>query len=585
MAILIESIIYKIISKFHLLHILIIYTYFYKLSNGVDFNNHGYFNFICGVFIIFVIILALIPFNLFIYFYKKNKFYTIIYICFLCIIFFSYLKIINSYINCKDWPKGLNNSYINNNIYIHGCIIKYPKFCLYKIGKYIFDFTKWKNVRCNENKKDTKKILLKFSKFHYINKNSKKIGFPLINKSSKLLLNFNENNNLMLNFVKENLVDMDNIDLVNKIYKKNKPEYIIDYTRNPFGEIKINLNYNETLSKERKILEKNSSPYSKNIIILYVDSVSRAYSIRQLKKTLKFFEIFMSYKGGYNKKYPSEKFHSFQFFKYHSFDGNTFVNYPRLLYGNIAGKNIIRITKYFKENGYVTSYSNDQCMRDTSVTLHNYSFEEICDHELILCDPNFKNINSQVKRCLYNKISTAHLYEYGNQFWRKYKKNRKFLIIASNDGHEGTLEILKYYDNILYNFLTHLFKDNLLKDTAIFLLSDHGTKMPSPYYLIDFFKIEESLPMLYIIFNDRKNISYINQYNFILKNQQILITAYDIYNTIANLIYGDDYELILNKTDRNDTPKSPFGQSLFNYIDSKRRKPQNYKKMVLNICK
>ena len=396
---------------------------------------------------------------------------------------------------------------------------------------------------------------------------------------------YSDYNNSMMEFIKENLVDMDKIDLANKIYKKNKPEYIVDYTKNPFGELKINLNYNETLSKERKKLEKNSSPYSKNIIILFIDSVSRAYSIRQLKKTLSFFEKFMSFKGGYNKKNPSEKFHSFQFFKYHSFKGYTFENYPRLFYGNIAGKNIIRITKYFKDNGYVTCYSSELCLRDNTYTIHNFTYEEICDHELIICDPNKRSILSQVKRCLYNKITTAHLYEYGNQFWRKYKKNRKFLFIVSNDGHEGTLEILKYVDNILYNFLIQLFKDNLLKETTIFLLSDHGTSLPSPYYLIDFFKIEKSLPMLYIICNDRKNISYNNQYSFILKNQQILITAYDIYNTIANLIYGDDYELILNKTDKKDTPKSSLGQSLFNYINSKRRKPKKYKKMTLNICK
>ena len=487
--------------------------------------------------------------------------------------------------NCKDWPKGLNNSYIDNNEYIHGCVIKFPIFCPYKLGKYIFDFTRWKNIKCGENNKDTKKVLLKFSKFSYINKHTKKIGFPLINKSPELLLNFNERNNFMLKFVKENLVDMDNKKLVNKIYKKNMPEYIVDYTKNHFGEIKIILNYNETLSKERKKLEKNSSPYSKNIIILFIDSVSRAYSIRQLKKTLKFFEKFMTFNGGYNKKYPSEKFHSFQFFKYHSFNGYTYVNYPRLFYGNTAGKNIIRITKYFKDNGYVTSYSNDLCLRDNAVTSHNYSYEEICDHELIICDPNKRSTNSQVKRCLYNKISTDYLYEYGNQFWRKYNKNRKFLCIVSNDGHEGTLEILKYVDNILYKFLTQLFKDNLLKDTTVFLLSDHGSSMPSPYYLIDFYNIEISLPMLYIICNDRKNISYNNQYSFILKNQQILITAYDIYNTIANIIYGDNYELILNKTGKKDTPKSALGQSLFNYINSKKRNPKNYKKMVLNICK
>ena len=360
-----------------------------------------------------------------------------------------------------------------------------------------------------------------------------------------------EHNNTLIKYIKEKLVDMDNEILVREIYKEDKPEIIVDYTNNPSGEIKIDLKFNKTLSEERKKLEKNSIIYATNIIVLYIDSISRAYSVRQLKKTLKFIEQFISFKGGYNKKFPLENFHSFQFFKYHSFRGYTFENYPRIFYGNKAGRNIIRITKYFKDNGYITSYSNEMCLRDVSATMHNMSYEEVGDHELIICDPNRKHANALVKRCLYNKLTTAHLYEYGKQFWRKYKDNRRLLIIASNDGHEGTLEILKYLDNTIFNFLNELFNDNLFKDTTIFLLSDHGTAMPSPYYMTNFFQYERFLPMLYIICNDRKNITYNSQYQYIVKNQQILITAYDIYNTFSNLLYGDAYKLLQNKTDEN----------------------------------
>ena len=41
----------------------------------------------------------------------------------------------------------------------------------------------------------------------------------------------------------------------------------------------------------------------------------------------------MAYEGYYHAKYLSEKFHSFQFFKYHSFKGHTTINYPFLFYG------------------------------------------------------------------------------------------------------------------------------------------------------------------------------------------------------------------------------------------------------------
>ena len=197
-----------------------------------------------------------------------------------------------------------------------------------------------------------------------------------------------------------------------------------------------------------------------------------------------------------------------------------------------------------KENGYVTSYATDFCQKDKTRTLHDLTKAELYDHQLILCDPNVINFNSVVKRCLYGQINSYHLYEYGNQFWRKYKNNRKFSLIAVNDGHEGTLEVLKYSDDIIFNFLNSLYNDNLLKDTSIFLLSDHGCDMPSGYYIYQFYRHTSALPMLFIIINDRKNIDYSKQYFYIQENQQTFITAYDIYNTISNLIYGDNYSII-----------------------------------------
>ena len=65
---------------------------------------------------------------------------------------------------------------------------------------------------------------------------------------------------------------------------------------------------------------------SNNVLIIYIDSVSRQNSIRELKKTLEFFEKFIHYKGGLNEKYPNENYHSFEFFKYHAFEGFTSIN-------------------------------------------------------------------------------------------------------------------------------------------------------------------------------------------------------------------------------------------------------------------
>ena len=146
----------------------------------------------------------------------------------------------------------------------------------------------------------------------------------------------------------------------------------------------------------------------------------------------------------------------------------------------------------------MTSEAIDWCGIDNIRTYHNFTNEDIYDHLLSLCDPNNENFNLNTIRCLYEKQNFEHLVEYTTQFWEKYKNNRKYSLIIANHAHEGTLTVVKYLDDIIYKFLNNLFNNNFLKDTIIFLLSDHGTGMPSIYYSTDFFKIEGNLPILLI---------------------------------------------------------------------------------------
>ncbi len=358
----------------------------------------------------------------------------------------------------------------------------------------------------------------------------------------------------------------------------NIPEVSIDYSKNKIGKINVNLNFNKTLSEERKKLEVNTIPYSNNILILYIDSVSRANSLRQLHKTLKFFEKFMSYRGNKNPNFPSHNFHSFQFFKYHSFSSYTAGNYPIIFYGNHRNKMNKYITLYLKKNGFITGYSADNCVVDFTRSLHSFTSDDIYDHQYVMCDPNYKTIYSEFK-CFYGKNYYDHMFEYMDQFWRNYKNNRKFSLLLSNFAHQSSLEVLQKMDNIIYDYFNNLFKDNLLKDTSIFLLSDHGLALPSIYKLNDFFQYELQLPMLYLIINDRKNETYESQYKYINKNQQSFITAFDIYNTIIHIIYGKRY--VTNKIKG---IKSKYGRSLFTYINSKLRSPKNYTFMAKTVC-
>ena len=569
-------------SKLHLIHLLFVFIIFVYYHHGFAFYDHGMYNILVFLLLLFFHIIIILLFKLIVFIFKiKNKIKRLLKL-FIALLFLLIYKYNFPDIKCDGWEKGLNNTSIENNEQKYGCRIKFPKYCQYKLFSPIQDYTKILGVNCSIKKSNSRDIIFKKTSSlnsFYINKNTTKFGFPFTNKDIIGCLD-GMDTDILKRYVLENLFDVDN-----NLNNFSEPEIIVDFSKDPFGDFNINLKYNETLSKERKNFENKTIPYSKNLMIIYIDSVSRANSIRQLNKTLSFFEKFISFEGGFNEKYPDEKFHSFQFFKYHSFEGRTAGNYPKLYYGNRReAKNIIRINKYFKDNGYITNYCCDLCKKDNSRTLHDSSLEELYDYQLLLCDPNVERYHKPTKKCLYGNNDVSYLFDYSEKFWRLYQNNRKFSNIIINGAHEGTMEVLKYYDDIIYNYLVSLYNDNFLKDTSIFLLSDHGVGLQSIYYIFDFYVYENNLPMLYVIINDRKNVSYQEQYFNIKQNQQTFITAYDIYNTFNHLLYGNKYKNILNLTDVNPTPKSPLGISLFDEIDQKFRKSINYEFMSHNVC-
>ena len=565
--------------KIHLIHLVIVFLLFYQYSHNYYFYDHGMYNIIVFIFVLIINLFVLLLLKTIIIIFKiKNKINIVLKLFIIIILYIIYnYKIPNFY--CDDWVKGLNNTSIDNDDEKYGCKIKTPKYCQYKLFSSIQDYTKILGINCRIAKSNSKKNLLKKTKSDFISKKTKKFGFPYTNKGLIACLD-GLDTEILKEFTFTNIFDMEK-----KHDMFGEPEIIVDFSKDPLGELILDVKYNDTLSKERKKLENKNIPYSNNIIMIYIDSISRACSMRQLNKTLTFFEKFISFKGGFNEKYPDENFHSFQFFKYHSFYGRTVSNYMKLYFGNNReAKNIVRFNKYFKDNGYITSNVCDVCQKDNTRTLHDTTVSELYDHQLLLCDPNKERYHKPTKKCLYGKNDVSYLFSYSELFWRKYKNNRKFSNIIIDGAHESTMEVLKYYDDIIYNYLISLFNDNLFKDTSIILLSDHGAGVQSIYYIFDFYQYESDLPMLYIIINDRKNISYKEQYLNINKNQQTFITAFDIYNTVNHLLYGDKYKFIKNLTDENPTPKSSLGKSLFEYIDQKYRKSKNYEFMNKNIC-
>ena len=538
-------------------------------------NLYGFFIFLFLGEILIIIIL------IYIHLIKGIKNKVIISILLFFFFAFFYKKLKDKY-NCKNWDRSLNNTYIDNNSAIFPCKINIPKYrCLIDILGPFMDFSRF--IVCKKRKKREKFLLLSNSNLRN-ETNIKKFGYPItINKKSEDYSSLYDRN--LVKFVRNNLINLDNENILKKISKSEKPEIIVDYTNDAFGEIKININFNKKLSKKRKKLEKknNNNNNSSNILFIFFDNLSRVHFYRQYKKTSKFLRNFFKYEGY---KQNQSKYHGFEFIKYHKLNKFTLYNAIPMFTGvefNSTYK-MISILKNYKENGYITCNIQDVCHKELMKIgpLKNYRFIEF-DHEYAApsCDPNiyksgydlFYSENGIFKKCLYGKENFEYIIEYARQFWRGYKKNKRFLRIVNTYAHEYSGEKSKYTDKILYTFLKELYDSGQMENTILLIAADHGYVGLFGVYKIlgakDWYA-EYPLPILIIIKSDNKNVSYENQFGEIQKNQQKLVTPFDIYYTLSHNLFGNNYREKLKYKNLN------LGESLFKYINHKKRTCSKY---------
>ena len=299
----------KIINYYSIIIVFIIFIEFIFKDRGSSFKHHGALN-LLGFFGILItgelIILIIISYIKLI----TNKSIRMIFFIFLFLLFFTlFIKFKDKYY-CKNWDRGLNMTYIDNNSKIYPCKIIIPKNkCLIDIFGPFLDFSRF--INCKNRKNKEKHLLYDISNLRNKSSNVKRIGYPItISKKPESSTSLYDRK--LYRFMKNNLIDMDNFDQLRKLNKRKRPEIILDYTRDPFGELNIQINYNKKLSNKRKLLEQNKN--ANNIIFIFFDNLSRVHFYRQYKKTSNFLKNFFNYKG-YSTKKNKFKYHGFEFLK------------------------------------------------------------------------------------------------------------------------------------------------------------------------------------------------------------------------------------------------------------------------------
>ena len=550
---------YNLISIFLQIPFLFIYIYYFYTYQGVDLRNHGVYNSILLTIVSFLIFLF------YLYFYKlfkslcklKIKRFIFLLTSFVLPLFLIYYFYVQN--ECKNFYRGLNGLEISQKKEENKCYFPKPKLCTIKIFDNIFDLSRMTYII-------RKGIppLPYISNYFYDSDNyclnggnSKSVFYGFANRKKRLDkfgLDLAYPDTSIFDFRKHARVGKFHYKVFNRIYDYNKrankyknslnrkkranPEVVVHFKNDTNdGELTMDLRRDEKLVyKRRREAAKFKVRYD-NILFIFIDAVSKNHFRRKFPLTSELLSNYLI--TDINEESNNDKnINAYQFLKYNNFRPSTQVNVLPMFYGeSMKSEKGSSLIKYFKEKGFITGGSENICHKELFLLEEDRNKDvifESFDHEnfAMFCDPNynppnnrvslFKGLFSMMRRCLYNKDTFEWVFEFGYKFLEQYKNERKFLRLGFIDGHEGTMEAIKYLDKHLFKFLNFYIKNYFTNSTAIFIVSDHGENMISVHHILnsDEFLYERTLGTLFLLLP--KNYEQPKQNMIFEKNLEII---------------------------------------------------------------
>ena len=504
----------------HLIYILIVYIILVTKNYGSNILNHGQYNFFIFIICSILIFLILLSINMIYRFSRTIKYlYLIIAIIALFIGFlicYNYKDKYQQKYICDKWNINLNDSYILDDKESK-CNLEKPKGLCYmdKLYSY-FDLTLVNKIKCsNRDEKEYTnfKSLIKDPKLS----SAKIIGFPNTNKNIKS----DDKTKNINDYVYHNLINLE---------KNNENcETVLDFTKNEYGDLKINFTKNIQLSNQRKNIDTKKQSIYDNILMIFLSSTSRAHFQRAMPKVSKFISKLMGYE-------PFPTMTAYQFSKYNNFPF-TEENIQSMFYKK-ENKTYINSLKYFQENGFITGHVTDKCEKKLDNTDIEYDHENFA----YLCEPNYYiKENNVYERCVYGKPVSEYMIKYAMDFWDNYSDNKKYFKMTFNYGNEPTGNVLTYLDKPLFDMLSNLYNNGKLKNTAVFIVSEQGNKNNGLYDVLGSgeFELEKKYGLFILILDWNENFKKGNYHKNLLQNQNIYTTPYDIYESMMHIILGN----------------------------------------------
>lgn len=508
------------------------------IDRGTAFDKHGFFN-ILFLFIFTSLFFMVEKILRCLYFlFQKHKTTLFSGIIFCCILIYLFNRITKKTFDdsCMDWTKGLKDSRISNEG--SSCVVTKPKVCLMTMMNGWMSYSYWTNKTCETMIKGDYSAIQNV----ITDKNATVIGFPRTNNWS---WEEDAKRKYFNHKVRKEIINMEDPLISDDI--KSQIETIVDFNFSP-AQVTIDLKKNTTLIKEReqRFKKKNHDILAKNILVLYIDSLSRADFRRKLPS-------FHSWIEKYYRSSEKESHESFQFFKYHGVGRYTLLNNVPAFWGTYSLQ-----TEYgsfylenYKQRGYVTGNAQNHCAKETVASDDiNSIFYSNWDHELngFFCDPNNETVNNTISnfhgansitpRCLYGRHTGEYNMDYAMQFFRAYKDQAKIFHLGLMDNHEATAEGITLLDDKIVNFLNQFEKEGFFEDTTIIVQTDHGHAYMSLYNVVKSQDHEKELvlPAFFLIIPKKKFNNFSKLKENLYHNENAMVSPFTIYNSYQALV-------------------------------------------------
>ncbi|XP_053693436.1 uncharacterized protein LOC128741554 [Sabethes cyaneus] len=190
----------------------------------------------------------------------------------------------------------------------------------------------------------------------------------------------------------------------------------------------------------------------------------------------------------------------------------------------------------YERYGYITAFNEDVPHIGTfSYRLNGFQAQPT-DHYLRTYYLAIENQLTYYKRlCVGAQPRHKVMLDYTKQFMLSYPANPRFVFSFHGELSHDSINLIGVADTDLTNWLVDLKRLDLLNNTVLIMMSDHGNRFASVRNTLQG-KQEERLPFFSFSFPEWFKQQYREQYRNFRTNLNRLVTPFDIHETLQDIL-------------------------------------------------